>query len=323
MVFLYLTFVAIMALTFCLVVVFTRPTQEQVKVQRRLAGLKTGLDKQEPEHSIEEYLARPASASFSWLEKFVAGIASAQHLRTLLLQADSSWSLGSLLFFSGALGVVGFCIVQITSSLTFIAAIVGICAAYIPCMALRFQRSRRVATFDKNLPDCIEMIVRALRAGYSIVAAINVAADQTVEPGKSEFAEVFKQQNYGLPLRDALLQMLERMPSADLRVLVTGIIVQKDTGGNLAELMERIAVVIRERVRIQGKIRTNTAQGRLTGWILCLLPIVMLVLMNLATPGYSDIMFRDELGKKLLYGGVALLCAGAFIIRQIIKGIEV
>ena len=101
------------------------------------------------------------------------------------------------------------------------------------------------------------------------MAAISIVAEQAVEPAKTEFGEVFKKQNYGLPLRDALMQLLDRVPSQDLRVLVTGMLVQKDTGGNLAEILDRILFVIRERLRIQGEIRTHTAQGRMTGWILC------------------------------------------------------
>ena len=106
-------------------------------------------------------------------------------------------------------------------------------------------------------------------------------------------------------------------------MLVTGILVQKDTGGNLAEILDRILQVIKERLQVQGEIRTHTAQGRMTGWVLCILPVVMLVLINMVNPGYSRLLVTDELGKKLLYAGVGLLCLGAYTIRAIVKGIEV
>jgi tight adherence protein B len=143
------------------------------------------------------------------------------------------------------------------------------------------------------------------------------------EPAASEFGEIFKQQNLGLPLRDALMQLLDRVPSADLRVLVTAILVQKDTGGNLAEILDRTVFVIRERLRIQGEIQTQTAQGRLTGWILSSLPIVMLVLLNLVNPGYSSILLSDPFGRKLVYFSVGMLALGTFFIRRIVNGIEV
>ena len=167
------------------------------------------------------------------------------------------------------------------------------------------------------------MMSRSLRAGHSVVAAIGMVAEQAVEPVKFEFNEVFKKQNYGLNLRDALMQMVERTPSQDLRVLVTGMLVQKETGGNLAEILDRITFVVRERIRIRGEINTHTAQGRLTGWILCALPIVMLVLINWINPGYSSVLFHTRTGNKLLCLGVVLLILGGFTIRKIINGIEV
>jgi tight adherence protein B len=155
-----------------------------------------------------------------------------------------------------------------------------------------------------------------------MIAAIGIIADQAPEPAKFEFGEVSKKQNYGLPLRDSLMQMLDRVPSQDLRVFVTGLLVQKDTGGNLAEILDRIVFVIRERVRIQGEIRVHTAQGRMTGWILTALPFVLLVIINIVDPGYSDVLFRDPTGREMLYVGVVLLLVGGVIIRQIINGIE-
>ena len=156
-----------------------------------------------------------------------------------------------------------------------------------------------------------------------MTASINVIAEQAQEPVRSEFSEVFKQQNFGLPIREAMAQMLERVPSQDLRVLVTGILVQKETGGNLVEILDRTAHTIRERLRIQGEIRTHTAQGRLTGYILCGLPIIMLVVINFLNPGYSDVLLQTPTGHMISYIGIGLLITGGLIIRQIINGIEV
>jgi tight adherence protein B len=140
---------------------------------------------------------------------------------------------------------------------------------------------------------------------------------------RSEFSEVFKQQNFGLPIRDAMDQMLNRIPSQDLRVMVTGILVQKETGGNLAEILDRTSATIRERLKIQGEIRTHTAQGRMTGYILTALPIVMLLVINFLNPGYSKVLIDTPTGNMLAYIGLGLLVAGGLIIRQIINGIEV
>jgi tight adherence protein B len=319
-----LLFVGILIVTFGIVVFLTRPTKEQVRVQRRLTNLRTPKDGiRVSDFKLEEFLSDPDSRSFEWLEDIFGRATSTDKFKLLLLQADSRWSTGTLIFLWLAIFLVIFSIVSIVSHLTFVAVVAAAVASYLPFVFLKFKRSKRVTAFNKALPDSIEMIVRALRAGYSIVAAIQIASEQSVEPAKAEFGEVYKKQNYGLPLREALVEMLERMPSSDLRVLVTGILVQKDTGGNLAELLERIAVVIRERVRIQGEIRVHTAQGRMTGWILCLLPIVVMVALNFISPGYSTPLFTDPFGQKMLYTGVVLLLIGTFIIRKIINGIEV
>lgn len=156
-----------------------------------------------------------------------------------------------------------------------------------------------------------------------MAAAIEMVSRDAAEPVASEFGEVFKQQNFGLPLREALLEMLDRVPSQDLRVLVTAILVQRETGGNLVEVLDRTVAIIRERLRIHGDIRIQTAQGRMTGWILSLLPIIMLVLINMVNPGYSHILLVNPTGRKLLYVGVGLIALGSFSIHRIVNGIEV
>ena len=161
-------------------------------------------------------------------------------------------------------------------------------------------------------------MARALRAGHSISSAIEIVAEQSAEPLACEFATVFHQQKFGIQFRDAILQLGDRVPSRDLHFLITAILVQKETGGDLTEILDRTTRVIRERIRIQGEIQTYTAQGRLTGWILGGLPIIMLGLINIVTPGYSHILFHDPLGQKMLYAGGILIVVGGLIIRKIV-----
>jgi tight adherence protein B len=189
-------------------------------------------------------------------------------------------------------------------------------------MYLQYRRKKWLAAFNAALPECIATCARALRAGHSIIAAIGIIAQDCAAPANAEFSEVFKQQRYGLPLRDALMQMIERVPSMDLKIMVTALLVQRDTGGNLADLLDRLVGVIRDRLRIQRDVRAYTAQGRMTGWVLVLLPAVLMVALNLISPGYSSAFIHDPLGKHLLYISVGLLFCGVLIIRQIINGIE-
>ncbi len=259
----------------------------------------------------------------SRLSHLLMWLSARMGLAPLLLQADSTMTMPKLLLFSAASMLGGAFVVLLFVPMLSVAAVCGVACGYLPILWLTLKRQRRMASFNKALPDAIDMMSRSLRAGHSMVAAINIVAEHAVEPVKSEFAEVFRQQNFGLPLREALMQLLQRIPSADLRVLITGMLVQKDTGGNLAEIMDRIVAVIRERLKIQGEIRTHTAQGRMTGWILCLLPLVMMLAINMINPGYSKTLTADPFGRKLLYVGLGLLAFGAFLIRNIVNGIEV
>jgi tight adherence protein B len=228
-----------------------------------------------------------------------------------------------LILTSGGLFISGSAITWLFAPMVLIAVAVGIPLSLVPFGILSVKRTSRVNAFDEALPECIDMLARALRAGHSVVGALEMLAGNAREPAGFEFSEVFKQLNLGFPMRNALLQLLDRVPSADLRVLVTAIMVQKDTGGNLVEILDRTVFVIRERLRIQGEIRVQTAQGRLTGWILTALPVVMMVLLNLVSPGYSSILFHDPFGRKLMYVSLGMLAAGGIVIRQIVNGIEV
>ena len=321
---LFAAFIGILLISFSAVAFVMRPTTEQKAVDRRIAVIKaSGIDAGMDSESLGNLLKVTKTGSFGWLERPLTSYPAAQKLQMLLVQSKSTATIGSLLASSLGLAVVGGFVCYVFIPVIAVAVIAGALTGYIPLAVVLVRRSRRIAAFNAALPESIDMMARALRAGHALVASLSIIAEQAVEPAKSEFAEVFKQQNYGLPLRDALMQLLDRVPSQDLRVFVTGILVQKDTGGNLAEILDRIVFVIRERLRIQGEIRTHTAQGRMTGWILCLLPVVMMFLINLINPGYSKVLFDDPFGRKLLYTGIGLLVAGGLIIRHIINGIEV
>jgi tight adherence protein B len=261
--------------------------------------------------------------NFAWIDELLEQFSVTERTRLLILQADSQTTLGSLIVTSFGLAIGGCFFTYLFMPVIALAIAVAAFCAYMPLIVLQFKRSRRIAAFNAGLPDAIDMIARSLRAGHSMVSSISIVAEHAVDPVGSEFAEVFRKQNFGLPIRDALMQLLDRVPSQDLRVLVTAILVQKDTGGNLAEILDRTVRVIRERLRIHGEIRTHTAQGRMTGWILCALPVVMLGLINVVNPGYSKVLFTDPFGRELLYAGVVLLCLGGFVIRQIVNSIEV
>ena len=316
-------FIASMLFTFGIAMFLIRPTADQKAVSRRLDALKARDASVTTTQNLDLYLKTTERGQFGWVEDLLAGTGISRTIQLMIMQSDSPTTVGAVVVKCTVFAAVTFAGFWFFIPKLIFAVLVACLAAYIPILLLTMKRRKRIAAFNKALPDCIEMMSRSLRAGHSLVASIAIIAEQALEPARMEFGEVYKKQNYGLPFRDALMQLLDRVPSQDLRVLVTGILVQKDTGGNLAEILDRILFVIRERVRIQGEIRIHTAQGRMTGWILCALPIVMLGMINIVNPGYSNVLFTDPIGKKMLYAGVGLLVLGGVIIRKIVNGIEV
>jgi tight adherence protein B len=319
-----IAFISILALTFVLVAVVTRPTQWEKTVHHRIESIhdpSAGVNSLTGDNT--QLLKSVRTSKFGWFDDLLERSSLASKLERKILQSNAKATAGSVVLTSVGLGAAALLVTYIFLPVLLIAASVALGFCFLPFMVLSFRQSRRVNKFNAALPDAIDMMSRALRAGHSIVASIEMVAENSVDPVDSEFGEVFKQQNFGLPLRDALIQMLERVPSQDLRVLVTAILVQRDTGGNLVEILDRTVEVIRERLRIQGEIRINTAQGRMTGWILSALPIVMLVLINFVNPGYSRPLLDDPLGRKIMYVGFGLMVTGTLVIRQIVNGVEV
>jgi tight adherence protein B len=262
-------------------------------------------------------------ASFVRIEGLLKRFQFSHRLQLWILQANSKTSVGALVLQSLMLGAAGFAVAWYFAPMVLVALFAGASFGSLPYASLSFKRSRRINAFNAALADSIDTMSRALRAGYSLGGAIEMLGENAPEPARTEFREVFKQQNLGLPLRDALMQLLERIPSADLRVLMTAILIQRDTGGNLVEILDRTANVIRERIRIEGEIRIHTAQGRLTAWILSLLPVLLLLLINIVDPGYSHVLLYEPVGRRLIYIAIGLLATGSFLIHRIINGIEV
>lgn len=316
-------FFGIMILTLSVVAIATRATEGEKSLESRLSGIKSASAGLAPTTSDIAQLWKKQGKGGNGIERLLTRYDVFRKVEISLRQAQSSLSLGALLLTALGLAAVAWFAAMLFVPVLPVELLAACVAAYIPFGYFTFKRARRVKQFNAALPDAIDMMARALRAGHSMVSSIEMMASQAVEPARSEFAEVFKQQNFGLPIRDALMQLMERVPSQDLRVLVTAILVQKDTGGNLAEILDRTVFVIRERLRIYGEIQVQTAQGRLTGWILSALPIVMMIVINVVDPGYSHVLFVTPMGHKLMYIGVGLMVTGSLVIRKIVNGIQV
>jgi tight adherence protein B len=318
------SFFAVLLITFAVVSVAAAPTRIDKAVQGRLAAVtadKAGGTAAALEAG--ELLRKTATSRFDWIGQTIGKYVSMQSLQKWISQAALNTTASALLVQTAAAAGIGFILTRFFAPIFGVElAVAGACAT-LPWARIAFARYRRLRAFEKALPHAVDMMARSLRAGHSTAGAIEIMAQGAPEPASSEFSEVFRQQNFGLPVRDALMQLLDRVPSQDLRVVVTAICVQRETGGNLVEVLDRTVHVIRERQRIQGEIRTQTAQGRMTGWILTLLPVVVMGLINVMDPGYSKPLLDDPVGHKLLLLCACLILLGAFFINRIISAIDV
>ena len=196
-----------------------------------------------------------------------------------------------------------------------LAAILG----SLPTLYILHSRKKRMEKLENQLPDAIDLMGRAMRAGHAFPTALNMVGDEMAEPIGAEFRTLFDEINYGVKLEDALLNLLSRVPSADLQYFVVALLIQHETGGNLAELLDNISAIVRSRIKLVGEIRTLSAEGKLSAWILSLLPFATGLLINVVNPGFMDILWTDPAGLKMVYGALSLMLFGIWWMSRIIK----
>lgn len=215
----------------------------------------------------------------------------------------------------GAFGLVGSSFIGVPIFFTPVfAALFGA----LPLMFISWKRKRRMNAFAKQLPDALELISRALRAGHSLAAGFNLVGDEMADPIAGEFARCYEEQNLGVPLEEAIDGMTKRVPNLDLRFFATAVILQRQTGGDLAEILDKIGQLVRERFKIYGQIQALTGEGRMSGVVLLGLPPVLFLVMFRVNPDYVMVLFTDPIGKILMTGAVIMQLLGAFVIKKII-----
>jgi tight adherence protein B len=291
------------------------------KSKQVLATLDSALATESP--SAREQivnLRKDASlSSIPWLNAKLLRFQLAPYLHGLLKQANVKWSAGRLLVVTAACFVIpAFAIYnQFGTILGALAA--GLLVAVMPFCWIFFMRTRRFDRFQQNLPEALDLMVSALRAGHSLIAAMGLVARECADPVGGEFRACFDEQNYGLELKAALDNMLNRMPLQDLKITATAIMIQKESGGNLAEVLDKTAHVIRERFRLKREVQVHTAQGRLTGWILSLLPIALGTALYFVNPDMMSILWHKDIGIKLIWTAIGMTILGGLVIRHIVN----
>ena len=258
-------------------------------------------------------------SSIPWLNRWLVKLDIAPKLRDVLAQAEVRWTPARLLLMSAGCLVVPGYLVDLRTGSFIVGALVGAACAGIPFGYVLFKRGKRFDKFEQGLPGALDLMVSGLRSGHSLVSALGLVAREAADPIGREFRICYDEQNYGLELRVAMENLARRVPIQDVRIVMTAILIQKETGGNLAEVLEKCGHVIRERFRLKREIRTKTAQGRLTGIILSLLPVTLGFLMYLVNPKHISLLWTRPMGLKMIYAATGMTIVGALIIRKIVR----
>jgi tight adherence protein B len=201
----------------------------------------------------------------------------------------------------------------------FVIPIVAILAGMAPYWFLVHKRTKRMKRFEEQFPESLELLSRAIRAGHAFQTAMSMAGDELPTPAGPEFKKTFEEQNFGLPLKEALTGLSERVPLLDVRFFVTAVLIQRETGGNLAEILDNLAHVVRERFKLLRQVRIHTAHGRFTAYVLLCVPFVLGIFLSMINPDLMGLLFRDRMGHMLLIVGLGLQVIGYFWIRQVIR----
>jgi tight adherence protein B len=312
---LILLFLLLLILIFGVLVYFLKPTSMEKAVEDQLASI------EESQSAAGERLTtilkhRPVRSTV--LEGLAQWLPWSRRATLLIKQAGRDWSFGYVSLFSFIVGLAVYWLASLVNATSVIAIAVGIAVGASPFVYLYILREVRFRQFSDLLPEAVDLMSRGLRAGHSIQAVLEMVGNEIANPVGVEFRALHKEQTLGLPIRDAMMGLVDRMPLDDMRFLATAILLQKESGGNLAQILDKTSAVIRERARLRGQLRIYTAQGRITGWVLGAAPFLMFGVISLVNHNYEKILFSDPFGLKMVYFGLVMMVIGILAIRKII-----
>ncbi len=285
------------------------------RLQMLASGGGTGASK-DAAKAEAKLLARPLNDVPNLLEETFSRILN---LRLFIEQAGITLEPTKFLLVAGGAAVVGAVLWLFTGLTPVISPVAAVTLGALPFIWLWMKRRSRLKKFGKQLPEALDLIARALRAGHSLGSGFQLVAKEMADPIGKEFARCYEEQNFGIPLEEALEDMCDRVPNLDLRFFATAVILQRQTGGDLAEILDKIGHLIRERFKIWGQIQALTGEGRLSGIVLLALPPILFVVMYRLNQDYVMMLFEDPLGQQMLAGAAVMQVIGALVIRKIIN----
>ncbi len=288
---------------------------EAKRMERRLRAASAGG------HSVEQLtiLKQRALSESEGLQRLLLVMPRVQSLDRILMQSGLTMSVGDLLGLTVILGVAGLLVPIFFGRGLIIGIGLAVILGSLPILYVLHAKSKRLIRVESQLPDAIDLMGRAMRAGHAFPNALNMVGEEMSAPIGLEFRILFDEINYGVTLEDALLNLLSRVPSTDLQYFVVALLIQRQTGGNLAELLDNISAIVRSRIKLMGEVRTLSAEGKLSAWILSLLPFGAALMINLVNPGFMTVLWTDPVGLKMIYGALFMMAFGIWWMTRIIK----
>ena len=312
-----LIFLLVAVAFFAVATIIDRRNSQARVIKERLAN-----ERKAPERAPEEELALLRDEQLSdipAIDNILRRSQRVSDLQKLLAQAGMSMRAGNFIGISALAGVAATIIVYGLGKKVEFAWIALLVGFIIPYSYASIRRNRRFEKFEELFPEAIDTLARAVRAGHAFTTALEMITNEVAEPVASEFRQLYEEQKFGMPVRDALMNLTERVPLVDVKFFVTAVMLQRETGGNLAEILDNLSYVIRERFKIQRQVRVYTAQGRLTMALLMGMPPIIVTVMMLLNPSFIRPLFSDPIGHTLLVLGITLQTIGYFVIRKIIR----
>ncbi len=295
---------------------------DQRNARARLIKERLANERKAPELAAEEELALLRDEQLSEipaLDTLLRRSARVTDLQKMLAQAGMELRAGNFLGFSAVAGIAATVIAYALSKRVEVAWVALLVGFVLPYSYVSIRRKKRFDKFEELFPEAIDTLARAVRAGHAFTTALEMITNEIAEPIAGEFRQLYEEQKFGMPVRDALLNLTERVPLVDVKFFVTAVMLQRETGGNLAEILDNLSYVIRERFKIQRQVRVYTAQGRLTMALLMGMPPIIVTVMLILNPSFIQPLFADPIGHTLLVAGITLQTIGYFVIRKIIR----
>jgi len=311
-----LTFVAAMLLVEGLYLVWrARKGPEATKVRARLQALAAVHDRSPEARVLKERLLSQASA----LDRFVLRLPHARSMEALLVQSGLHWTAARLLAWSAGAAVAGFVLAQAVHQPWYVNAGLTLLAGALPVLYVGHRRTRRLHKIEEQLPDALDLLVRGLRAGHAFSSTLKMAGEELQQPVRSEFAATHDEINFGVSLQQALMNLSERVPVTDLRYFVVAVLIQRESGGNLTEILGNLSRLIRERLKLIARVRVLSSEGRLSAWILGVMPFALAGLLQLTNPDFIGKLWTDPIGIAIVQSMLVLMAIGIVIMRKIIR----